>query len=166
MSSSRLFCMRRKYTVERYRQKLRGSNRLRSNPDSGFGKTVADEALQRGAARAEAHGYTSVMGGSRKIAGKGVWRPGLSRPVERDVLTGPVLRRECETETLARSVVRAAPGGDLAGADLRPGRIDRLHPFAGRRRRPGQRLGPPLDPVGNFRLPVSQIVGDLKGDRD
>ena len=72
---------------------LRGApTRLRSNPDASFGKTVADEAVQRGVARAEALGHTSVMRGFAKIAGKGVWRPGLSRPVERDVLAGPALR--------------------------------------------------------------------------
>jgi hypothetical protein len=41
-----------------------------------------------------------------------------------------------------------------------------LHPFAGRCGRPGQRLRSPPDPAGNFCLPVGQIIGEFKRDRD
>ena len=150
-------CMRRKYTVERYRQKLRygGSNRLRRNPDAGFGKMVADEVVQPGERyfarpvpyRERCHAIAatpgtcgsswwtilsgSSSGSQARLMSRGSMRksrlgwpgagPNRPGPVERDVLTGPVLRRERETETLARCVVRAAPGGDLTGADLDPG---------------------------------------------
>src|SRR6185436_13406917 len=79
---------------------------------------------------------SSVAGPDNGVWPLGVVGPG---PVEGDVLAGPRLARPVEAEPFHAGFDRAAPGGNLAGPDLRARRIERLDPLARRRGRPAQR---------------------------